>query len=302
MFGTGFRRFATGSSLLLLFGVMVCPPARGSYLVAGEMTGGTADRFTADGQKTVLSSTLGQPLGVAIDAAGNVFVAEISGDRITEISPSGTQHTFYQFDSQVDNPEGLTIGPDGALYVCGTIDNPTSGVHNVYRIDATGHATVYASVGMQESGGLVFDADGNLYVSDLYNNGTLWKVTPDKQVSTFVTGQGYMTGLAIAPDGHTIFAATWLYNTVLRITPDGQSSVFATPDTPWGLTFDSTGNLYVGQSTQITKYDTNGVPSVFATGLHDVRGLASAPEPSTLALLGSVALAGLITRRKMRRR
>lgn len=85
----------------------------------------------------------------------------------------------------------------------------------------------------------------------------------------------------------------------------GNGSFFANADSnPLGLAFDSSGYLYVADENGdgiIEKYDTNGVESVFASGLVDPVGIAiQVPEPSTWALLAmsiGTLLGGLRLRR-----
>lgn len=53
------------------------------------------------------------PVGMAFDAAGNLFVAEWGAGRITRIDPA----EITTFADGLSGPSGLTIGPDGTIYV-----------------------------------------------------------------------------------------------------------------------------------------------------------------------------------------
>ena len=84
--------------------------------------------------------------------------------------------------------------------------------------------------------GLAFDTNNNLYVAIAMSNGTIIKVTPNKVVSTFASGL----------------------------------------NTPIGVAFDSSGNLFTTQSGSgiLTKITSSGVATSFATGLNAPQGIA----------------------------
>ena len=237
-------------------------------------------RVRENGSKMTMAFTLGQPHGVAATDEYNVYVAEVNGDIIRHVTQDAGTSTLYSFDSELDNPEGLTVGPDGALYVSGTIDAPVAGeTKHVYRIDpTTGQGAVYASVGLLECLDLDFDAAGNMYVADLATsvNGIIWKVTPAGQVSELVAGLGPVTGLAIAPDGETVYASVSWEDSIWRVDADGQALPFATMEGPWAMAFGAAGDLYVGsEDGKIIKFAPDGTPSVFATGFTGgIRGIA----------------------------
>jgi trimeric autotransporter adhesin len=93
--------------------------------VAGAGTAG----FSGDGGPA-LRAQLNGPTGIAIDAAGALFIADTGNNRVRRVSPDGTITTVagtgakgFSGDggtattAQLSGPTGVAIGPDGALYI-----------------------------------------------------------------------------------------------------------------------------------------------------------------------------------------
>lgn len=211
-------------------------------------------RISTSGQVTTLAGAAGQsgsangtgnaarfsyPWGLAVDAAGNVYVGDSGNHVIRRITPAGVVTTFA-----------------GEVGVAGSNDG-------------TGTAARFAS-----PSGLAFDSAGNLYVGD-YANSTVRRITPAGVVTTFAGSPGvfgYADGTGAAarfnyPDGLAFDAAGNLHvadsnnDIIRRVTPAGNVTTFAgTPqapgstdgalgvarfDSPIGLAFEASGNLLV---------------------------------------------------------
>lgn len=144
------------------------------------------------------------PIGVAVDAQGNVYVAEERGHRIRKVQPDGTVSTVAGTgqagfadgagsSAQFNRPEGITIDAQGTLYIAeyngrrirkitsnGTVST-LAGNGNIGAVDGTGgSAEFYAP------SGIIIDVHGDLLVTD-DGNSCIRKVTPDGVV-TAVTG------------------------------------------------------------------------------------------------------------------
>jgi DNA-binding beta-propeller fold protein YncE len=109
----------------------------------------------------VVGEGLKEPFGVDFDAAGNMYVVEMAGNRISVLDPSGVLHVLagtgeagssgdggLAANARFNGPHHLALGPDGALYVADTGNNC------VRRIDLrTGIVTRVAGFGQKGFGG-----------------------------------------------------------------------------------------------------------------------------------------------------
>ncbi len=84
---------------------------------------------------------------------------------------------------EIRNPYGLTIGPDGALYVC-SIDD-----HAIYRVDLKDGKPVAYVTGQNEPYEVRFDRDGNLFFVDMKAH-VVKKVDRKTKAMTIVAGTG----------------------------------------------------------------------------------------------------------------
>ena len=111
-----------------------------------------------------------EPRGLALDAAGNVYVADSKNHRVQKLSASGDVLAMWGEEGsepgQFKDPNGIAIGPQGAVYVADTWN------HRVQKFDATGtflqqwNAT---DPGFWGPRGITVGADGTVFVTDTGN-------------------------------------------------------------------------------------------------------------------------------------
>src|SRR5215831_17978682 len=122
--------------------------------LAGDGTAGYADGPAAQAK-------FDGPIGVAVDKAGNVFVADTYNDRVRLISPSGQVTTLAgakgpgyadgpAATALFDTPCGLAVKPDGSVIVADT------GNHRLRRISAEGNVSTVQMVSAGETGSTEF--------------------------------------------------------------------------------------------------------------------------------------------------
>lgn len=183
----------------------------------------------------------------AIDALGNIYTT-FSGSRGQKVPVS-----IFKIDlnlnlkplvSDLMNATGLAFNAEGVLHVSSRND----GI--VYQVSPSGNTSVYVE-GMGIATGLAFDAEQNLYVGDRV--GTIFKISPDRQIFVFATLEQSMAAyhLAFGPDGYLYVTGptTSSFDSVHRISHHGDVEVFYRGlGRPQGMAFDDQGSLYVAAS------------------------------------------------------
>ncbi len=207
--------------------------------------------------------------GIAVDAAGDLYVADRYGDVIRKVTPAGIVTTIAGMapdsgsvdavgdQARFNTPDGVALDSSGNLYVADE-DNDV-----VRKVDPSGHVTTFAGLAgtpgsadgtgsaarFNHPTGVATDSAGNVYVADFYND-IVRKISPSGVVVTFA-GQAGSSG-----------------------SDDGTRSA-ARFDGPYGVAVDSASNVYVsdGWNDTIRKVTPAGVVTTLA-------GLAGFPGSS----------------------
>jgi len=194
---------------------------------------------------------LDHPEGVAVGPDGAIYAGGEAG-QIYRVELDGK---WTQIASTGGFVLGLALDGDGAIYACDL------GLHSVQRIAPDGQISTYSAGSPDRPMAVpnypVFDAAGNLYVSDSggwkENGGCLFRIRPGGE--TEVIGEGlsaFPNGMALHPDGDRLYVVLSNLPGVvsLELGDDGAvgplQPVVELPRTvPDGLAFDSERNLYI---------------------------------------------------------
>jgi uncharacterized protein (TIGR03437 family) len=241
-----------GSTATVLAGCSNCP---------GYGDGGPATAALLDG-----------PVALAIDAGGDIYIAEQSGNRIRTVAAKGAIATLA---GAVSAPSGVAVDSSGS------VDFSELNKNRVRRISAGGVlSTVVDSLDLPAC--VRVGPDGSLYVCD-GGNGRILKVSMAGVVSTYAT-VAQPSGLAVASDG-AIFVSSG--SQVVQISVAGLSTVVADGlSNPAGLALLSTGELVIAESgkNRVLELGAAGAVTVLASGLNN-------PEDVAIDAAGDVLIA-----------
>ncbi len=207
-------------------------------VVAGNGTAG----FSGDGGPAA-SAELNTAESVAVDAAGNLYIADFMNNRIRKVTKgviatiAGNGTIAFSggngspLGAQLNLPQGVAVDDNGNLYIADSASNRVFKVsHGVVTTIAGNGAAGFsgdngpaANAQLNSPQGVAIDASGNVYITDTMNN-RIRKVTSG--VITTVVGNG--------TPGYS---------------GDGGPALSAQLDDPQGgLAVDSAGNLYVADT------------------------------------------------------
>ncbi len=256
---------ATGAGARFNFPVGIAVDATGNALVADARTF-TVRRISSTGVVTTFAGVAFQagtvdgpaatarfllPYGVAIDAAGNTFVAEGGAHVIRRISANGVVTTLAGVagsagyaDGQgsaarFNVPWGIAVDPNGTVYVADSEN------HVIRRISPAGMVSTHAgksgvtgpadgtgeAARFQQPRGIALDAAGNLFVAD-HGNHTVRRVSSSGFVVTIAGSPGvigdddsvgaaarFFDPVAVAVDGNAVYIADSGNNLIRRAVP-----------------------------------------------------------------------------------
>jgi sugar lactone lactonase YvrE len=129
-----------------------------------------------------------QPMGLAFNAAGNLFVTDLSGPFILEIDRTGTVVRTLGQGDQLSFPNGVAVDRDGNVYVT----DSNNGRLLVYGTDGKVMARVGRGAGAGALGlprGLSIDTNGRVFITDTTAQGVFVYGRPVRATSAPVVGQ-----------------------------------------------------------------------------------------------------------------
>jgi uncharacterized protein (TIGR03437 family) len=308
---------------------------------------GTAG-YTGDGGPAI-QAQLNAPMGLALDSAGNLYIADSGNNVVRKVSKSGAIATAagtgspgYSGDGGVataatlNQPEGVAVDAAGSLYIADTFNNRVREVASggiIQTLAGTGISSYSGDGGAAANAALFLPSDvatdsgGNLYIAD-YGNSRIRQVAQGN-IQTVVGGQGTSvifnqapattirlngpTGLAVDGSGDIFIAeggigtgsglavgdykiwkingsgivSTAAGNGIENYSGDGGPATVAQINTPSNMVLDAVGNLYIADSAnnRVRRVSPGGV--IVTVAGNGVAGYSGDGGPATSAMLNS---------------
>jgi len=246
--------------------LMVAVPLWPQQFVISTPVGTATAGYSGDGGLAT-KALLNGPKGVAVDHAGNLYIADASNNRVRKVSTAGIITTVagggtaglgdggLATSAQLNGPTAVALDNSGNLFIADTGNN------RVRQVSSAGTITTFAGTGtagysgdggpalsaqLQNPEGLALDPAGDLFIADTANY-RIRKVAVNGTITT-VAGNGVSSIPVI--NGHVQATSVSL-------------------SAPFGVALDTAGDLYIADalSSQILKVATDGTISTVADGV-----------------------------------
>ena len=178
-------------------------------------------KFTDTGQMVLSWAT--QAAGIAVDATGRIFVADYWDNSVLVFTSDGV--LLYQFGEPGTDPGQLNAPSDVTVSPSGTVYVANPANYRVEKYDRNGSFLGTLGVGIHAVG-VAVDAAGNLFVSDSENK-VICKFDPAGNLLLSFGGPGSAPGLFNGPVGLALDSAGDLYaadygnNRIQKFSPNG---------------------------------------------------------------------------------
>ena len=248
--------------------------------------------YNGDGGQA-MQAQLSSPQGVAVDASGNIYIADTENHRIRMVTKStgiistvaGSAESGFRGDggqatlARLLNPHSVVVDASGNIYIAdasnlrirvvtkstGVITTVAGNGQNGFSGDG-GYATSAVIVWPQS---IAVDTSGNIYIADA-NNRRIRKVTKSTGIITTVVGTGqYGNG------------------------GDGGYATSAQLSSPRGVAVDASGNIYISDFSNVIRMVTKStgiISTVAGTGSGGFSGDGEIPRSAQVSMPLGIAV------------
>jgi large repetitive protein len=185
-----------------------------------------------------LGSELEYPFGVAVDAKGDVFIADSENDRVVEIPAGGAQITVPA--SGLNYPTGVAVDGAGDVFIADSNNN------RVVEVPAGGGAQIRVGSGLSYPSGVAVDGAGDVFIADSNNNRVVEIPAGGGAQITVGSGLSYPSGVAVDGAGD-VFVADSNNNRVVEVPAGGGSQITVGSGLylPTGVAVDAAGDVFI---------------------------------------------------------
>ena len=243
-----------------------------------KISGGTITLFAGTGNANysgdngpALNAELSGPTGLALDSAGNLYIADTNNNLIRKVDKSGNITSYVGGTGptarSLNHPTGLWMDAANVLYISDTGNRRIAKfANNVFTNFAGNQSVGFSGDGgpatramLNNPVGIAVDSAGNLYIADA-NNSRIRKVTTDGNIVT-IAGKG---GASYSGDGGLATSAGLFF--------------------PRGVAVDSGGKVYIADTqNNVVRLLTPVFPSITSGGVVNAASFAPRLAPGALA-------------------
>lgn len=250
-------------------------------------------QYPSGDQGPATKALISQPYDIALDGKGNLYIADTADNRVRKVviltgqitTVAGTGVAGFSGDgglataAQLSGPAAVALDSAGNLYIYDTSNEvirkvDTSG--NISTIAGTpeksgatgdGGLANAATLSLHTGGNLAFDKSNNLYIADTLNSAVRVVNSTTGKISTFA---GTLGKYGESGDGGPATSAQMTY--------------------PFGLVFDASGNLFIGDVYAFTIREVSATNGSIKTvvGTPGKAGYGGDGGPAAAALMGYV--------------
>jgi sugar lactone lactonase YvrE len=237
--------------------------------------------YSGDGMQAT-NATLKSPTDVAVDAVGNIYIADNQNDVIRKVSASGIISTYcgngsngYMGDNgpatlaELNFPSGIAVDESGNLYIADEGNSVIRKVNTSGTIITiagngvngfSGNNIAATSAELSVPAGVRVDVSGNIYIADFGNN-VIWKVNTSGIISP-IAGNG-----------------------IIGYSGDGGIATSCELHNPFDVSVDGVGNIYIADNgnERIRKVSTSNIITTIAG--NGITGYNGDNIPATAAKL-----------------
>ena len=274
----------------------------GDLAVADETAGKVFELANGTSTWVSIGSGFAAPAATAFDTNSNLYIADFTNNNIVEIPntsttggfTAGTQTTVVSSSvtfggTALSKPSGLTVGPDGVLYIA-DLGNKRVVTYNPFSGDTAVRVT-----GLTNPWGLAVDGAGNLYIANT-GGGDVLEYSGGGVVTTLTpAGVTKPWGVVVDPSGSVIISDKATGNIVLvpneagTLTDADAITIEKNPSSGYGLAMDNNGNLFTTDSVGKAVYAIwRNQPSLTFGSTND--GTTSAAQTLYVESAGNTAL------------
>jgi DNA-binding beta-propeller fold protein YncE len=238
------------------YGAVVLEDGAGNPIATAYIQGlgtGPQVNFLPGSESTVLASGLSAPYGVAVDASGDVYIADTYNNRILKETFSEGAYTESTVPtSTLGWPSALATDGAGNLYIADTYNN------RILKETPAGSGyseSVIATSALAYPFGVAVDGSGNVYIADTYNNRILVESPAGGSYTETVVPTSTLSspqGVAVDGNGNIYIADTYNNRVLMEVvSSDGYSESTIPTSTlydPAAVAVDGVGNLYIADT------------------------------------------------------